>query len=152
MKKQPLKLPKLLWCILIMFLLISLTTTAIAIRNPSGRSYPRTVPVVQGPAGPKGDTGNSGPIGFQGPNGVQGLQGEAGPVGPTGAKGADGLNIQGSIGMQGPQGVPGEPGQSGREIEIRHNDILAETQWRYVGDLTWLTLVKDCALTNTCGP
>lgn len=149
---QPVKIPRLLWLILILFLLISIVTTVIAIRNPSGRSYPRQITVgIAGPVGAQGLPGISiqGPQGIQGVQGVQGIQGTSGtsiqgPVGVTG--------LQGNTGPIGPQGPPGDPGTAARQIEIRHDDVKAQTEWRYEGDLTWQPLVQDCVLTNTCSP
>lgn len=150
----PVKIPKLLWLILILFLLVSIVTTVIAIKNPSGRSYPRTIQVsLPGPIGIQGIQGVGGLQGPQGISGVQGSTGLQGNQGPIGIQGSTGLTgMQGDTGPQGPPGNPGEPGQPGREIEVRHNDAKAETEWRYTDDLTWFVLVKDCTITNNCGP
>lgn len=50
---NPVKIPKLLWGILILFLAVSIFATVVAIRDPSGRSYPR---IIAGTQGPKGDS------------------------------------------------------------------------------------------------
>lgn len=128
-----------------------MATTFIAIRNPSGRSYPKTIQVsIPGPIGIRGVTGLQGPQGISGVQGLPGIQGSQGSIGLQGSTGATGL--QGEAGPQGQQGDPGEPGQPGKEIEIRHDDAKAQTEWRYVGELSWNTLVLDCTITNTCGP
>lgn len=104
-----------------------------------------------GPRGEQGVEGKQGIQGEQGPQGIQGIQGIAGPQGPTGATGVTGATgAQGPQGVQGEQGPPGEPGQSAREVEFRHNASKDRIEWRYVGDLNWRLLVKDCELTDTC--
>lgn len=116
--------------------------------------------------GPMGYSGSPGQQGLQGQRGIQGLQGEPGLKGDKGEVGLTGpQGLQGAQGMQGPQGVQGEkgekgdtgetgpqgePGQNGREIEVRHNDELDRTEWRYVGDEQWQVLVRDCEISDTC--
>lgn len=68
--------------------------------------------------------------------------------GTSGKNGANGL--QGKSGIQGLTGAQGEPGATGVAVEFRHNDIKAQTEWRYIGDFNWKTLFKDCQITNTC--
>lgn len=154
---QPVKLPKSFWVIIFtgMFLILgALIAVYIAVRNPSGHSYPK---VIQGP---KGDTAQidyskiNSAIAQQlaalpkAQNGVDGLPGENGTMGIQGLMG-----IPGPAGPQGPQGETGgqgDPGVSGKSIEVRYNDAKAEVEWRYDGDIGWTPLVTACTLTNTC--
>ena len=53
-----------------------------------------------------------------------------------GQDGADGVN--GTNGVDGADGADGQDGADGRAIEIQINVNLL--QWRYVGDLVWITL------------
>lgn len=79
------------------------------------------------------------------PTPVNGINGVNGKTGATGAQGQTG-----QTGPQGPSGSQGNPGAVGRPIVIWHNDAKAETDWQYLGDLSWKLLVKDCQITNTC--
>lgn len=81
--------------------------------------------------------GNQGPVGPQGLPGI----GIVGPKGPQGDKGDS---------IVGPRGDVGEPGTPGREIELRHNDEFNRTEWRYVGNLNWMVLFRDCEITDKC--
>lgn len=149
------RIPKTVWALLILALLLNVIAIGIAIHSPSGHSYPQVLqtPVAQvdytkitqivarqiaalpkpinGINGVNGVSGQSGTPGIQGLTGAQGLQG---PIGP-----------QGEAGLQGPQGDPGIPGA---QIEIRYVGGLIE--WRYNGQLLWQILVSACTLTNMC--
>lgn len=159
---QPVKIPKLLWLILILFLFISIVTTFVALRNPGGRSYPLITNI-----GPKGDKGDSPQIDYEKissiisqevskqvatiPKAQVGKPGQTitGPIGPSGINGVNGTNGESIKGDTGAQGIAGDTVPA-REIELRHNDAKALTEWHYVGSLNWSTLVLDCTLLNNC--
>lgn len=79
------------------------------------------------------------------PTPINGLNGANGKTGATGSQGQIG-----KTGLQGSSGSQGEPGVAGKSIELRYNDAKSEIEWRYVGDLTWVPLLKDCQILNTC--
>lgn len=129
--------------------------------DPGAKSFP-----LAGPQGPKGDPaqvdydqihnfiieqvamiprpkdGNT----IQGPPG-QSIQGPPGQPGES-IQGPAGQNGQDAVGID---GTPGEPGQPGREVEMRSNPANGNLEWRYVGELSWQTLITACEITNTCG-
>lgn len=79
------------------------------------------------------------------PKPVNGTNGQSivGPQGPPG------VGTQGPAGQNGSDGSQGDPGVA-KEIELRHNDVKAQTEWRYVGDFGWQVLAKDCTIAGTC--
>lgn len=132
---------------------MSSLTVAVAIHNPNGKSYPKT---IVGEQGPKGDTAQIDydklatiihnevatlPVPKDGVNGKDGKNGSTGKSGARGVQGADGQ-----------PGIQGSPGADGKSIELRYNSSKAELEYRYDGDLNWTPLVTVCVLTNTCGP
>lgn len=146
------KVPKLVWVILGILLLLNLVSIGVALRSPSGKSYPSTQ-VVKGPVGDIGPVGPAGPqgqagISLQGSLGPQGVQGQPGiSVTPDQIASAVADYLQANPPAQGPQG---DQGQSGREVELRTDPNNGDLEWRYVGSLQWLLLTKSCQLTNTC--
>lgn len=133
---------KLVVAILALILIANTVATILyLIQRPSHSPLSPHITVVQGPPGP---------IGPQGTTGV-GLQGSLGPVGPQGVQGV--IGPQGGPGPQGSKGDPGpqgEPGAPGLPVEFRYDADKQQIEWRYIGDLFWRTLVKNCELTNTC--
>lgn len=142
------QIPKTIWAILIILILMTITSMVVAIHNPGGVSYPR---VIAGPRGPKGDSPSIDygrlelaisrdiaklPIPKDGINGRNGLNGKDGKNGKDGTRETNGLS--------------GDPGIAGKSIEIRHNDALHRTEWRYTGDFGWKILVNDCTILNNC--
>jgi hypothetical protein len=148
--QQP-QIPKIVWFILGLLLLMSFLSISIAIHNPSGRSYPRTV------AGPQGAKGDAVQIDYNKlaaliHNEVAALpQPKDGVNGKDGKNGVDGKpGVNGKNGQDGAQGIPGADGKS---IELRYNAAKSQIEWRFSGDIAWITLVSGCVLTNTCaGP
>lgn len=162
MSNQPFKIPKIAWVILALVLLLQVAVVIIAVRAPSGRSYPKATPQV---TVDRVDYDKIGQLIDQRLanlhliNGVDGQPGAVGPVGQTGSVGQAGANgLQGGVGVavQGPKGDignQGEPGEPGKSVEIRYNLTASRIEWRYVGEFSWIPLVTACTLTNTCvGP
>lgn len=89
-------------------------------------------------------------VGAQGPQGMPGI-GLTGKDGLSiiGPRGADGQSIVGPPGPAGEKGEPGEPGkdgengQRGKTVEFRTNPVTCDTEYRYSGDRTWITLVEQ---------
>lgn len=165
MSTRDLKIPKIVWVILILLGILQLFIIGVAIHEPSGRSYPRQVETIK--ADIDYDKINemikkqlaSLPTPQNGSNGTS-------IVGATGAKGT---SIKGDTGSQGANVTTdqiadavakyflvnpppaGEIGVAGKTPEIRYNFAKAQLELRYEGDFTWTPLVSACTLTNTCG-
>lgn len=77
-----------------------------------------------------------------GTNGLNGINGSNGKDGLSGTNGVSGNN--GTNGKDGEQGIPG------REIELRVNPKNGNLEWRYVGELSWIRLLKKCEIQSTC--
>lgn len=136
---------------------LMIASLAHQIIDPGAKSFP-----LAGPEGPKGDTAQ---VDYDqirtyiteeiaqlpAPKDGQTVQGPPGPQGPSGANGESATGVDGQNGLNGLDGIPGEPGQPGREIELRNNPTTMALEWRYVGELSWLTLITTCEITNTCG-
>lgn len=146
------KVPRLVWVILGILLLLNLVSIGVALHSPSGKSYPSTQ-IVKGP------TGDIGPVGPAGPQGQTGISLQGSP-GPQGVQGQPGVNVtpdqiasavsdylQANPPIQGGQG---DPGISGREVELQSDPLTGDLEWRYVGDSFWQPLLKLCQITNTC--
>lgn len=159
MNNQPFKIPKIAWVILALVLILQIVVVVIAIRAPSGRSYPKATPQVMVDRVDYNKISqliHDQIVGLHVTNGTDGQPGVVGPVGPTGQSGASGVSgLQGSEGaaIQGPKGdtgSQGDPGTPGKSIEIRYNLAGARIEYRYEGDFIWTPLVDACTLTNTC--
>lgn len=153
------KTPKLIWIVLGLLLLISLASLVVALKNPSGHSYPYEVQSSQPQINYQKISQivakqvaalPTPPAGSNGANGVNGRNGINGSPGQNGTNGQSIVGIpgpQGEAGIQGPQGDPGAPGKT---VELQYNSLKAEIEWRYTDDLLWRPLVSACTLTNTC--
>lgn len=145
------QVPKTVWFILGLLLLLQVTTLAIAIHKPAGKSYPsQTQQTIHGPQGPIGLAGAQGQPGLS----IQGTPGEPGAIGIQGPPPtADQISSAVSTYLQanppqGNTGPQGEPGTDGKSVEIRYANN--EIEWRFSGDITWTPLVQACTLANSC--
>lgn len=80
-------------------------------------------------------------------NGINGLNGK------DGKNGVDGQSIvgpQGPAGESGPKGEQGDIGSPGLQTEFRTNPNSGNLEYRYIGDDSWTTLMKQCQITNSC--
>lgn len=141
------------WALLVILLIISLfnlyklVSTQVDFKSRLNALQQYTNQEIQSVSqkqGPQGIPGSNGASGVQGAKGDPGIQGV---MGPQGQPGDNGLSIQGPKGDKGDQGDQGVPG---REIELRSDPNTGDIEWRYVGTLSWITLINKCDLTNTC--
>lgn len=146
------RVPKVVWVILGLLLLLQVTTLVIAIRKPAGKSYPAQIQNVL--IGPQGKLG---PVGAQGEPGLS-IQGTPGIQGTDGLQGSAPTDSQISLAVssyltanppaQGATGPQGEPGLDGKSVELRYANN--EIEWRFSGDITWTLLAQACQLTDSC--
>lgn len=131
----------------VVFILLALASLIHTFVNPKTTSFPR-VQVVNG------KDGKDAVVDYNAINKYIQAQIAAIPKPQNGINGKNGTDGQSIVGPQGPSGqdatgTQGDPGVA-KQIELRHNDAKAQTEWRYVGDFGWQVLAKDCTIAGTC--